>query len=128
MTKIAVRDRIFEGDDFNGTYVCYGATPCGCITSFACDIDIQSLSETRVDELRAYRQMRQRRGRRLPSLRDKAFHEKIFVIFGPELSAKRAIAALEKLAENIKKHGLLIGRAEPEGDFYVESLDGKISG
>jgi hypothetical protein len=128
MTKIAMRDRIFEGDEFNGTYVAYGAAPCGCITPMACDVDIQSLSETRVHELRAYRQMKKRQGRTLRPLRDDAFHGEIFVIFGPDLSAKRAVAALEQLAENIMKDGLLIGRTEPDGDFYVETLDGKISG
>ena len=127
MTKNKIEhDRIFESDEFNGTYVAYGATSWGGITPIACDVDIKSLSETRVDEFRAYRQMKKNHGRRLRPLRDDAFHKELFVIFGPNLSPKGAIAALEKLADNIRKDGLLIGRVEPDGDFYVETLDGKI--
>ena len=122
------RDRIFDGDEFNGTCVGYGATPFGSITPLVCDVDIHSLSETRVDELRAYRQKKKKRGQKLRPLRDDAFHNELFVVFGPELSAKKAVAALENLAHNIKKHGLLIGRAEDRGDYYVETFDGEILG
>ena len=129
MTKNRIEhDRIFDGDEFSGTYVTYGATPCGCITPFTCEVEIHSLSDTRGDELRAYRQMKKAHGRKLRPLREDAFHEELFVIFGPDLSPKRAVAALEKLAQNIRTEGLLIGQVERDGDYFVETLDGKISG
>ena len=63
MTKNRIEhDRIFDGDEFSGTYVTYGATPCGCITPFTCYVEIHS------------------------------------------------------------------GQVERDGDYYVETLDGKISG
>jgi chromatin segregation and condensation protein Rec8/ScpA/Scc1 (kleisin family) len=91
-----------------------------------CDVEVHSLSKTRLDELRAYRQIKERQRRRLRPLREDAFHEELFVIFGPKLSTKKAITALEALLENIRKDGLLIGKVEPFGDYYVESIDGKV--
>lgn len=126
MSKTKVHDRIFDGDEFNGTYVAYDTTPSGCITPMVCDVDIHSLSETRLDELRAYRQMNRGQGKKLRPLREDAFHEEIFVILGPQLSTKRAIAALQRLAEFIRKDGLLTGKVEPDGDYYAESFDGKV--
>ncbi len=119
--------RIFNGDIFAGTYVAYAATPWGDITPFACDAKIHSLDESRPDEFRAYRKATEKRGSKPGPSRASAFQQEICVIFGPRLSAKQAIAALERMVENIKSKGLLIGRAEAEGDYHVEQVDGTIS-
>jgi hypothetical protein len=120
-----LKDRIFDGDVFQGTYVVYGATPVG-VTPFACD-GVQSLEESDVTELRGYRERRRRAGKKVPALRRDALHDEMLVIFGPGLSPKYAIDALQALIDKIKSEGLLIGRTEPHGDFLVERLDGTIT-
>ena len=121
------RDRIFDGDEFNGTCVGYGATPFGAITPLVCDVDIDDCPKR---EWTSYvRIAKEKRGqKKLRPSRDDAFHNELFVVFGPELSAKKAVAALETSAHNIKKHGLLIGRAEDRKITDVETFDGEILG
>ena len=121
-----LKDRIFDGDVFQGTYVVYGATPVG-VTPFACDVEVQSLEESDVTELRGYRERRRRAGKKVPALRRDALHDEMLVIFGPELSPKYAIDSLQALIDKIKSDGLLIGRIEPHSDFLVERLDGTIT-
>jgi hypothetical protein len=121
-----VKDRIFGGDVFQGTYVVYGATPVG-VTPFACDVEVRSLEESDVTELRGYRERRRRAGKKVPALRRDALHDEMLVTFGPELSPKDAIDSLQALIDKIESEGLLIGRTEPHGDFLVERLDGTIT-
>ncbi len=118
-------DRIFEGDNFQGTCVVYGAVA-RHVTPFVCDVSVESLQETDVKETRAYRQLARRARKPVPPLRPDAFHHELFVIFGPEASPSEAVKSLKMLIKNIERHGLLIGRKEDLGDFYIETIDGKI--
>jgi hypothetical protein len=99
-------NRVFNGDVFVGTYVAHTATPWGDIVPFTCDAELHSLDETRVDEFRAYRKAKKERGPKLRPLRDDAFQQEVCVIFGPRLSPKQAIAALERMVEYIQSNGL----------------------
>ena len=124
MTVRYQRDRIFEGDEFNGTYIVYGGTPVGS-TPFACDVEIHSLEESKDDELRAHRLRQKRQGKPVRALRKDALHDELFVVFGPEMSPSEAVETLRFLAAEIERDGLLIGRRK-NGDFEVEKLDGSI--
>jgi hypothetical protein len=104
----------------------YGAMPAG-VTPFACDVEVQTLEESDVKELRGYRERRRRAGKKMPTLRRDALHDEMLVLFGPELSPKDAIDSLQALIDKIKSEGLLIGRTEPHGDFLVERLDGTVA-
>lgn len=125
MTARSKRDRIFEGDEFNGTYIVYGGTP-NCVTPFACDVEIHSLEESKDQDLRAYRLRRRRQGKSVRPLRRDALHHELLVIFGPEMSPREAVETLRSLAVEIERQGLLIGRVKKDGDFEVETLDGSI--
>ena len=48
------------------------------------------------------------------------------VAFGPEMSANEAVQTLRLIARNIQREGLLAGRKSKDGDFLVETVDGKI--
>jgi hypothetical protein len=121
------RDRIFEGGVFYGTNVVYAACR-DAVTSFACDVELRTLEESSVKELRAYRQHQRARGKTVRSLRDDALHDELFVVFGPELSAQKATEFLQRLIEDIRANGLLTGRRRANGDFYVETLKGEVIG
>jgi hypothetical protein len=54
---------------------------------------------------------------------DGKLREEIFVLFGPMVSAKRAVILLKGLARRIEKKGLVIGRGE-DGEVVSESVDG----
>jgi len=114
-------DRLWEGEELQGTYVVYSATPNNALP-FVCDVDIHSLCESNIRELRAGRSVQAKR----QAPREDTLHEEIAVIFGAGLSAKEAVATLERLALQIRKNGLLIGRARFGGDFYVETIKGEI--
>jgi len=47
------------------------------------------------------------------------------LLFGPEISANDAVAALERLTKVIRKEGLLVGREKANGDFLVETFGRK---
>jgi hypothetical protein len=77
------RDRIFEADLLQGTYIVYGATS-DCITPFACDVYCPTLEEATHREFRAYRQQRQVGGKGIDRLKKDHLGKELLVIFGPE--------------------------------------------
>lgn len=74
-------DRLFDGDEFTGTYVVYGATP-GSTTCFVCDVDIHTLRDTGVRDTRAFRQL----SNESELSGDRKLNEELAVVIGPGLS------------------------------------------
>lgn len=113
--------RIFNGDRFSGTAVVHGASP-DDHTCFQCDFELDTLQETWPEQVRSRRLLLQKAGKPAPKIRPDQLAKEIVVIFGPEMSANDAVASLERLARQIRKNGLLIGRGiDEDGDFMAET-------
>jgi hypothetical protein len=74
--------------------------------------------------VRAFRESRRRAGAKARKLSDDRTRDELAVIFGPEMSAKRAAITLRQLTDKIEEEELLPGRDEA-GDYVVETVDGK---
>jgi hypothetical protein len=114
-----------KADELVGSYMAYGAVP-NHVDPFPCEVYVNTQDDDH-KQLRAFRLKRLRSQKRLPRLRKNGLHHELLVIFGPQVSPRRAVSSLRNLARYIEKHGLLIGRKCRNGDFLVEHLDGTIS-
>jgi hypothetical protein len=119
--------RVFDRDEFKGTYIVYGGTPYNTEAVFACDIMVRPYDESDHKESRAYRLKRQRAGKSVAPLRKDTLHNELMVALGPEMSAKEAVQTLRLLAKKIEQGGLLLGRTSKDGDFASETVDGEYS-
>ena len=110
---------------FSGTCMIYGMSGPNpwC---FACDVTFDTSSETSVKELRAYREIGRKKRLQVPKLRKDTFHDDVVVVMGPKVSPAKAVKYLEAMINEIQSAGMLIGRYEPAGDYYLETIDGKI--
>jgi hypothetical protein len=72
------------------------------------DYEIELGAKSFPKEMRAYRKRAKKRGRKL-ALRNEALKNEAVVLFGPSVSAERAIDLLRKLANQIGKRGLYTG-------------------
>jgi hypothetical protein len=124
--KVVQYNRVFEANDFQGSYVVYGASA-HFLTPFACDVQIQTLQESDNKQLRAHRLLRRQAGKKVPPLPQDALHDELLVIFGPEISPNEAVLVLRKLARHIERKGMLIGREKADGNFVTEQTDGSIA-
>jgi hypothetical protein len=113
--------RIWNGDVFHGTTVVYAAAGDDSF-GMQCDYELNTLEDFRKKEVRAYRTSLRRRGKKLEPLKDDQIQDELVVIFGPEMSARRAVETLTALAKKIEREGLLIGRDETD-DYVVESAE-----
>jgi hypothetical protein len=86
------------------------------------DYEVTYRKESEPDELRAYREKRRRRGKRVEELGEDKISDHLVVIFGAELSARAAVATLEALIDRIREEGLIIGRVR-DGDLTWETTD-----
>ncbi len=111
--------RIFNGNNFQGTAVVYAAS-LDDHTSFQCDFSIETLAETWPGQVRAQHLLRGKSGKPVPKVRSDQLGHELMIVFGPKVPANDAVAALERLAREIQKNGLLVGRDEA-GDFLVET-------
>lgn len=116
--------RMWNGDVFHGTAIMYAARD-GDFMPVQCDYELGTLSETRPKEVRAYRQSLKRRGLKRPRLRPDQLHSEVVVIFGPVMSTKKAVDALQFLVRRITKEGLLTGRDHSE-EYVVETVSGDL--
>jgi hypothetical protein len=116
--------RIWNGDDFHGTAVLYAATT-DDHTCFQCDFELRTLEETAPEQVRSQRLLLQKKGKAVPKIKSHQLARELVVLFGPEVSANDAVAALRRLAKVIRREGLLIGRDDKEGDFLVETAGPK---
>lgn len=112
--------RIFNGHRFSGTAVIYAATP-DDHTSFQCDFELDTLIESRPEEVRSQRILRKQAGVMTPRTKRNQLVKELIIILGPEVSANDAVAALERLADIIRRKGMLIGRDDQE-EFVVETF------
>lgn len=94
--------RIWNGEAFHGTTVCYAATP-DDDTAFQCDYVFGILFESRPTEVRALREERRRAGKTVRKLPSDRLHNELMVAFGPDMSAKDAVTTLRRLAGVIQK-------------------------
>jgi hypothetical protein len=114
--------RIDEVVEFGGTAVVYAATT-DDHTCFQCDFELEPWLESHPEQTRARRiQARGRPSALIPANRLK--HE-IVVLLGPELSASDAVRTLKRLAKQIERDGLLVGRGTDD-DFVTEKIDGSL--
>ena len=114
--------RMWNGDVFHGTAVMYAARE-NDFLAVQCDYELDTLSETRPREVRAYRQGQARKGAKQQRLRHDQLHNELVVIFGPEMSAKEAIRELHSLVRKIEKEGLLTGRDHTD-EYIMETISG----
>jgi hypothetical protein len=117
--------RIWNGDSFTGTTILYAAKDDDSF-GMQCDYELETLIDLNPDEVRAFRESRRRADAKVRKLSDDRVRDELVVIFGPEMSAKRAVSTLRHLADKIETEGLLTGRNEA-GDYIVETVDGKQS-
>lgn len=75
-------------------------------------------------KLRAYRELRRRKGLPVSAQSQQQLKYGLLVIFGAGTSPRDAVASLRRLADEIEKEGLLVGKRS-NGDFVVETCDGK---
>jgi hypothetical protein len=113
-------DRLREGDVFFGTYMCYPATPAYVSVPIECDVKISSLTMSRREEVRAYREALKSRGQKPPALRDDTLHRELLVVAGPDMSADEVVVALRRLIDNIKKDGLMTGLDDRDDEYVME--------
>lgn len=116
--------RMWNGDIFAGTSIIYAVRD-GDFMPVQCDYELHTLMESNPKEVRAYRQSLKRSGLKQPRLRADQLHEELVVIFGPEMSAKKALHTLEFLTRRIKAEGLLTGRDRSD-DYVMETVTGKL--
>lgn len=89
------------------------------------NVEITTEAFKRRKEMRAYRLEQSSKGKKLSKLSGLTLQDDLFVLFGPDLSPKDAIASLFHVIQNIKKHGLLVGRDPKDGDV-VEKVNGEL--
>jgi|ERR1700722_18330129 hypothetical protein len=76
-----------------------------------CDYEIELGAQTYPKEMRAYRKRAKERGKDCV-LRAEALKNETVVLFGPNVSAARAVKLLRSLANQIKKRGLYTGETQ----------------
>ena len=113
-------------DVFQGTTAIYVIEPRDHADIFLGDYEIEAMPETWPEQLRGNRQRLKRKGRAVPDLPDASLADKVLIAFGPEVSARQAVAALRRAIESIEGNGLLIGR-KPDYDLAWEQLDGSVT-
>lgn len=108
----------------NGDAVIYLATP-DDHEGYVGEYSIYWTEDVSRKELRAYRELRQRKGLPVSAQGQEQLKYGLFVVFGAGTSPLDAVASLRRLADEIEKEGLLVGKRS-NGDFLVETCDGKI--
>ncbi|MCG2633072.1 hypothetical protein L6654_41720 [Bradyrhizobium sp. WYCCWR 13023] len=116
--------RFWNGEDFHGTAVVYVVKDGECL-SIQCDYELNTLFESRPQDVRAFRENLRRKGLKPRRLPDDQLHSEVVVIFGPELSPQQAVYQLEVLIGKIRKRGLQTGKDCSE-DYVMETLTGKL--
>jgi hypothetical protein len=125
-SKRDIRDKL-STSDIEGCYVVYGVAACGAITARILGLQT-SWVYNKWNLLRAYRHFRYPKKTKFAEVPDNHLADELLVAFGPELSAKDAVAALERLIADIKHAGLLIGRGPRREDvYYQEEIDGTVT-
>jgi hypothetical protein len=104
-----------DGEVFSGTAAAYviGARDIHEIT--VGDYEVDLVTESRREELRATRQRRQREGKPVSKLSRYALRDETIIIFGPHVSPEDAVSALQRAIRTIENDGLLIGRDKKGG-------------
>jgi hypothetical protein len=113
--------RIGSGDVFTGTTVMYAAVGDDSF-GMQCDYTLNTLEETHVDEVRAFRRSLRLEKKRVRPLAKDRVKDELVVIFGPEMTARSAVETLTALAKKIEREGLLIGRDQAY-DYITETAD-----
>ncbi len=112
-------------DDFQGTTALYVVEPRDHVEIFLGDYDIEGMPETWPEQIRGNRQRLKRKGEAVPELPAASLDDRILIAFGPEVSARQAVASLERAIKSIKSTGLLVGR--DNNGLVWEQLDGSES-
>jgi hypothetical protein len=115
-------DRIYEEEFFSGTAMSYAMTDDG-FANYPVDYELASIEESYPEEMRARALKERTPVGRAPVGK---LQDELVKLFGPSLSAKRAVELLGGLARKMERDGLVIGR-DRDGDFVHEAIDGKTS-
>jgi len=102
-------DRLNKGVVFSGTYTIYSATSREVNWQIA-DVEIRDDAQICLAELRVNRQRLKDGGLAPRVLGDNHLAHELVVVFGPDMSAKKTVKALELIVKDIKRNGLFIGR------------------
>jgi hypothetical protein len=113
--------RIWNGEFFHGTTVMYAAVGDDSF-GMQCDYVLDTLADSRKEEVRAYRASLRLDGKQVRSLAEDRVQNELVVIFGPEMSTRSAVETLRALVKKIESEGLLIGRDEAD-EYVTESAD-----
>ena len=118
----SVRDRRIgnRGHSF-GTAVIYTASSDFWV-HYQGDYEIELGTKSRPKEVRAYRE-RVRNGPEKCALRDESLKKEIAVVFGPDISAGRAIELLRRLANQIGQRGLYTGETRSGQAMFERKVD-----
>ncbi len=123
MSKIKDTYRIHGGSRFCGTASLYAATANDHMWSIS-DYHLETMEETRLEETRAFRLAQKKEGRPVARLRKDQLAHELVILFGPEMTANEAVAALERVANDIRENGLMIGRDE-DAEYLAETYGAK---
>ena len=88
-------------------------------------VDLATDSFERRNEMRLARLEHSANQKKPVRLKGNGFRDDVFVLFGPDISSKEAVARLSEVIEEINKNGLLVGRDAHDNDF-VETVDGEL--
>lgn len=111
-------NRIWDGDVFEGTAIIYGATPDQHVTD-QCDFRVSLLTESDPKKVRAYRENAKTWGEAKEALSSRDIVKELFVVIGPEMHASDVVETLERLVNEIKRGGMVIGRDKKQ-DYLLE--------
>jgi hypothetical protein len=113
--------RIWNGDVFTGTTTMYAAVGDDSF-GMQCDYTLDTLEDTHVDEVRAFRRSLRLGKKKVRPLAKDRVKDELVVIFGPDMTARSAVETLMALASKIEREGLLIGRDQAD-DYITETAD-----
>ena len=116
--------RIWDAERVFGTAVVYIANP----NDHFCDqhdFEFNTIVESWPEEVRAVNVLRRHGKRQLERKPKDKLDNELVLIFGARMSAHEALLTLERISEDIRKNGLLIGRNEADR-YLSETVSGEI--
>lgn len=114
-TQFNKREKIMSSIDrkiwsqTKGQYVVYGVDVDGNVETMFNDVQTRGPSSFHKKQFRDYRETKKASGEHLEPVGDDRLDDELLVVFGSGMSASAAVVALENLAKQICKEGLLIG-------------------
>jgi hypothetical protein len=112
-------DRIYEEETVSGTAMSYAVTVDG-FAYYPVDYELFTIEESHPEDMRA----RIKKGRQQDRIPNNKLQGELVILFGPTVSAKCAVELLKRLAKEIEREGLVIGR-DRLSEFVYENKNGE---